>query len=206
MGCKGSKPKVAPAEMAGVPKGKKVSPDPETLAEVSARKTDNKGIDKTAPLPSIPKNVQRPTTARAIAFTIPFDEDPVTKSHTTINKRSLPSLNLDVSNKLANAEARWQELDSKSSLKFSADRKRPVPGNLTKKTDRDADELREKLLERDKKAEENRIKHLQNKKAVALKKDKYADEVRERAKTRNDGEENDDEIEYGGEGDEEDEK
>ena len=94
-----------------------------------------------------------------------------------------------------------QELDSKSSLKSNGSGKRP-PAKLTKKTEHDADELKEKLLEREKKAEENRIKQLENKKAAAAKKEQYADQVRERAKTRIDGEEDDEDVEYGGEGNE----
>ena len=56
MGCGASKPSntVTPAEMAEVPKGKKVSPDPETRAEV--KNADKQQIDKNTPLPSIQKN------------------------------------------------------------------------------------------------------------------------------------------------------
>ncbi|TPX33196.1 hypothetical protein SmJEL517_g03878 [Synchytrium microbalum] len=195
MGCGGSKPSantVTPMEEVLVPKHK--SADPETKAEINAKKSGK--AEKNA-LPSIQKNgPMRPATAKGIAFTIPLDEK-ATGSNGSI-KKSLPKLNVDVNSKLANAEARWQELDSKSSLKSSGSGKRQPPANLTKKTDMDTEELREKLLEREKKAEENRAKQLQQKTDALAKKDKYADTVRERAKTQT-GDDGDD-VEYGGEG------
>ncbi|KAJ1561630.1 hypothetical protein HK405_003328 [Cladochytrium tenue] len=111
------------------------------------------------------------TVSRAVAFEIPLDESASTKAAepNPAVRAGLPKLGIDVAAKLANAEARWKDLDEAQETRRTAASqggRRAKPSLTSSQThqaaaDEDPLALRRRLLEKEAHAAQNRLREIE---------------------------------------------
>ncbi|KND03974.1 hypothetical protein, variant [Spizellomyces punctatus DAOM BR117] len=159
--------------------------------------TDNLNADA----PMFPQAAEGPT--KPVAFEIPLGENlfgsltkenssslgSMNRSPATVGR--LPSLGLtndDIKAKLANADARWKDLENEELVRKDTSRRRrakpKLSSNARPKTrqgrEEDPEVLKQRLLEKETQAEKNRQRELQKLQAKLARMDQHVRRVQER--------------------------